>query len=81
MKSTNTFKEETKNEFHNLSEKTDTELEFHFTIGELKYPMTIKVPTQKNPSKERLEELATYHMRKFLEIDGGFSKRFSGTLF
>lgn len=62
------------------TDKTEVELQFQFKLGELNYPMTIKVPRRRAQSKSELEELATYHMRKFVEIDGGFSKHFAGNL-
>ncbi|CAD8211672.1 unnamed protein product [Paramecium octaurelia] len=58
------------------AQKEEIEIQFLFKKGDTTFPFKLDVFKQKQLSKEELENISVYHMKKFMVIDGGFNKFF-----
>ncbi|CAD8204099.1 unnamed protein product [Paramecium pentaurelia] len=62
------------------NQKQEIEIQFLFKKGEQTFPFKLDVSKQKLLSKQELENISIYHMKKFMVIDGGFQKFFKDNI-
>ncbi|CAK64532.1 unnamed protein product (macronuclear) [Paramecium tetraurelia] len=62
------------------TQKQEIEIQFLFKKGDTTFPFKLDVSKQKQLSKEELEKISVYHMKKFMVIDGGFNKFFKDNI-